>query len=71
MKKLLIIFLLLANISYAFNSVLNVELSYLYITFIVAVLFIVGIDHLIKTVRKKIKERDEIFDGQTPIDPLE
>jgi predicted RND superfamily exporter protein len=68
MKKLLIIFLLFANISYAFNSGLNVELSYIYFTFIVVVILIIGIDKGIKFVHKKQIERDEIFNEQSHFD---
>lgn len=71
MKKLLIIFLLIANVSFAFNSGLNVELSYLYITFIIIVLLIVGIDKAVKYVRKKTKERDEIFDERSYSEHIE
>ncbi|MEI6596346.1 MAG: hypothetical protein WCO28_12345 [Bacteroidota bacterium] len=71
MKKLLMMFLLLANIANAFNSGLNTELSYLYISFIAIVLLVIGIDKGIKIIRKKAKEKDEIFNEQWPGETFE
>ena len=47
------------------------ELSYLYVTFIAVVLLIIGIDKGIKLVRKKLKEKEEIFNEHKPANPIE
>ena len=71
MKKILVVFLLSAKFVNAFNSGLNTELSYLYVTFIAVVLLIIGIDKGIKLVRKKLKEKEDIFNEHTPANPIE
>jgi predicted RND superfamily exporter protein len=71
MKKILVVFLLSAKFVNAFNSGLNTELSYLYVTFIAVVLLIIGIDKGIKLVRKKLKEKEEIFNEHKPANPIE
>ncbi|MEI6508825.1 MAG: hypothetical protein WCO54_10095 [Bacteroidota bacterium] len=63
MKKLLIIFILFSNVANAFNSGLNVELSYLYLFVIGIILLIIGIDKGVKYIRKKKQ--------QTHIEPLD
>ena len=63
MKKLLFIFILFSNVANAFNSGLNVELSYLYLFVIGIILLIIGIDKGVKYIRKKKQ--------QTHIEPLD
>ena len=62
MKKLLLIFLLIAWNVKASGLNSSYELVYIYGTFIAVVLLIVGIDFLVKLIYKKLKERRNLFE---------
>ncbi len=71
MKKLLIIFLLFSTAVKASSFGSSFELVYIYGTFIGFVLLIVGVDRGVKFIRKKLKEREEIFNEQTELNHFE
>ena len=65
MKKLLLIFLLIAWNVKASGLNSSYELVYIYGTFIAIVLIIVGIDFIVKLIYKKLKERKELFNNSS------
>jgi len=66
MKTLTFIFLLISEVLMANSLNSSYELIYIYGTFICIVLLIIGIDRVIKYVRKKLKKSAEIFTDHEP-----
>jgi len=71
MKTLTFIFLLISEVLMANSLNSSYELIYIYGTFICIVLLIIGIDRVIKYVRKKLKKGAEIFDEHSSSNQLE
>jgi hypothetical protein len=70
MKTLFILFTLLASIANAggLGVGLNHELVYIYATFVMLVLVIVGTDQFLKYVFKKMKQHHEKIDEQSSLE---
>jgi hypothetical protein len=68
MKKLILSFLLLATMAKASNLNNSGELIYIYATFVVLVLVIVGTDQFLKYIFKKLKERQQNWDDHSAVE---